>query len=186
MTPLPHQFQFLLKEPGPRVLLEFLKLYGTKEVPGPGDNPAILGWVKELGPKVGMNYNHDSIPWCGIGAGIVIQRAGFIPPDICARASSFDNWGLMSVIPMLGDILRFERAGGGHVGIYVGEDDPKLNLKDPCYYVLGANQGDAVKISPIEKSRLVAARRCPWKLKQPENVRRIFVGRNGEISKNEQ
>ena len=36
---------------------------------------------------------------------------------------------------MLGDILTFKRNGGGHVGLYVGED------KD-CYHVLGGNQGN--------------------------------------------
>lgn len=48
-------------------------------------------------------------------------------------------------------MLVFDRAGGGHVGFYVGEDLTS-------YHVLGGNQGDRVSIMRLEKSRCVARR----------------------------
>ena len=48
-------------------------------------------------------------------------------------------------------MLVFDRAGGGHVGFYVGEDLTS-------YDVLGGNQGDRVSIMRLEKSRCVARR----------------------------
>jgi len=48
-------------------------------------------------------------------------------------------------------VLVFDRAGGGHVGFYVGEDLTS-------YDVLGGNQGDRVSIMRLEKSRCVARR----------------------------
>jgi cell wall-associated NlpC family hydrolase len=79
---------------------------------------------------------------------------------------------------MLGDVLVFKRQGGGHVGLYVGED------KD-AYHVLGGNQSDSVSITRILKDRLHAARRCTWKTAQPANVRRVFLSGSGAVSQNE-
>ncbi len=80
--------------------------------------------------------------------------------------------------PMLGDILTFKRDGGGHVGIYVGEDDE-------CYHVLGGNQSNAMNVTRILKSRLHKARRTKWKVAQPVNVRKIQLTAKGKISTNE-
>ncbi len=55
-------------------------------------------------------------------------------------ALSWSNWGNPVSEPMLGDILTFKRTGGGHVGIYVGEDLTH-------YHVLGGNQGNSVSVS---------------------------------------
>lgn len=187
MTALPAQWKWLEQEPGPKVVKEFLKIYGVREIPGQQSNPLIMSWAKELGSKVGINYKNDDEAWCGIEAGIIALRAGFGSevPEICVRASSWDKFGNEALVPMLGDFLRFEREGGGHIGIYLAEDDPRLNLERPCFYVGGGNQGNASAIVPIEKRRLKQARRCPWKIKQPDNVRRIFVNKSGTISTNE-
>lgn len=58
---------------------------------------------------------------------------------------------------MLGDALTFKRNGGGHVGIYVGEDST-------CYHVLGDNQSNMVCITRIEKTRCSGIRRTEWKI----------------------
>jgi cell wall-associated NlpC family hydrolase len=79
---------------------------------------------------------------------------------------------------MFGDVLTFRRNGGGHVGIYVGEDDV-------CYHVLGGNQSNMVNITRIEKKRCAGIRRTNWRIKQPSNVRVIKVNASGFISKNE-
>lgn len=39
---LPSTYAWLGGEPGPRMLLEALKLFGTLEAPGNADNPTIL------------------------------------------------------------------------------------------------------------------------------------------------
>jgi Fe-Mn family superoxide dismutase len=45
---LPAQYRWLEAEPGPRMILEALKEYGTLEAPGAADNPKIIGWQDEL------------------------------------------------------------------------------------------------------------------------------------------
>ncbi len=178
---IPAPYDYLNKEGAPKILLEMMALYGTRETPGPGNNPVIMAWAKELGKYVGMDYTADSIPWCGIGMGIACLRAGYEPPAICARASSWDKWGTAVHIndACLGDVLRFERAGGGHVGIYVGED------KAGYFHVLGTNQSDAANITRIAKNRCIAVRRCPWKIAQPQSLRQILLAASGKISENE-
>lgn len=168
-------YEWLKSEPGPKVILEAMKLLGTKETTGDGDNPVILEWAKELDLKA---YVHDSIAWCGLFAGIVIKRAGFIPVSTPLWARAWAGFGSQQPEAMLGDILVFARESGGHVGFYVGED------KD-CYHVLGGNQGDQVKIARIARNRCIAVRRCPWKVSQPENVRKIQIAASGAISTNE-
>ena len=70
MNPLPPAYGWLDDlQPLPRMVAEARKLFGTVEAQGSADNPAILGWAKELG--LAKIYNHDEIPWCGLFAAIV-------------------------------------------------------------------------------------------------------------------
>lgn len=172
---LPAQYQWLAKEPGPLMLLEALKLYGTLESVGAKDNATILGWAKEI--KQDAVYSHDSIPWCGLFIGVVAKRAGkgFLNSPLWAL--SWADFGESVKAPMLGDVLTFKRDGGGHVGLYVGEDAT-------AYHVLGGNQSDRVCITRIAKSRLYKARR-PKYIQQPSNVRKVILQSNGVLSKNE-
>jgi len=80
--------------------------------------------------------------------------------------------------PRPGCILTFTRAGGGHVGFYVGEDDTHL-------HVLGGNQGDAVSITRIARNRLSEMR---WPNEIPLPVARVVrLKANGTpITVNEQ
>lgn len=168
-------YNWLKLEAGPKVIVEAMKLYGIKEVPGEGDNDIILEWAKELGISY---YKDDSTPWCGLFTAIVVKRSEFIPVKESLRARNWAGFGTQQSIAMLGDVLVFSREGGGHVGFYVGED------KD-CYHVLGGNQGDMVKVSRILRNRCIAIRRCPWKISQPKEVRIIVLKSDGEVSKNE-
>jgi uncharacterized protein (TIGR02594 family) len=173
---LPTQYAWLAKEPGPRMIIEALKLFGTVEAAGSRDNPTILAWGAEIGQ--GKVYSHDSIPWCGVFVGVVAKRAGKEIPDTPLWALSWADFGKAAVGgPMLGDVLTFKRDGGGHVAIYVGEDIA-------AYHVLGGNQSDQVCITRILKSRLYRARR-PLYVNQPANVRKITLAANGRISSNE-
>lgn len=47
--------------------------------------------------------------------------------------------------------MVFDRAGGGHVAFYVGEDATH-------YHVLGGNQSDSVNVMRIAKDRCIARR----------------------------
>jgi hypothetical protein len=51
---------------------------------------------------------------------------------------------------------------------------------------LGGNQGNAVSVSRIAKSRLFKARRTAWKVAQPVSVRKIKLEAKGVITTNEQ
>lgn len=166
-------YPWLLKENAPRMLIEALKLYGVKEKVGGENNPEILAWAKETGLK---QYNADSIPWCGLFVALIAQRAGKPLPKKPLWARDWAKWG-EACEPELGCILVFERGTGGHVGLYVGED-----LE--CYHVLGGNQSDMVRVSPIKKRRLLAARNL-YAIGKPNNVRRIFLSPTGVISTNE-
>ena len=178
MSVLPQKYKWLGDEPGPAILKEALALYGTLETPGDKNNPVILAWADEVGGWIGDWYDKDSIAWCGLFVALVAKRAGFPFDQKALSALEWARWGNKAAVPMLGDVLVFKRTGGGHVGLYVGEDDQ-------CYHVLGGNQSDSVNITRIDKSRLHAARRCVWKIKQPENVRVIKLAASGTVSENE-
>ena len=172
---LPKTYEWLAKEPGPKMLLESLKLYGTSEIVGKDHNPVILAWAKDLGlEKV---YVADEIPWCGLVMAYICKMAGKEPQADPLWALNWSKWGVPVKEPMLGDILTFKRPAGGHVCLYVGED-PK------AYHVLGGNQGNAHSITRIAKERMYAARR-PEYINQPENVRKVFLSASGNISTNE-
>lgn len=133
---------------------------GTREAAGAANSPTIMGWAKKLGTRVlGMVYNADSVPWCGLFVATCIAEAGLPTAPIAVRASAWGKWGASIAADRLapGAVLVFQRPGGGHVGFYVGEDDA-------AYHVLGGNQGDAVTITRIAKSRCVARR---WPAGQP-------------------
>ena len=168
------QYRFLLNENSPRILVEALKLYGTKEIVGRAHSAEILSWAKELG----IAYTEDETPWCGLFAAIIVKRAGFDVVDKPLWARNWAKFGTERANAMLGDMLVFSRGSGGHVGLYVGEDDT-------CYHVLGGNQANMVNTTRILKSRCIAVRRCPWRISQPSNVRVIRLQANGAISKNE-
>lgn len=169
-------YSFLQEEKSPKILVEAVKLIGTKEIVGKKHNQVILDWAKEL--DLNKVYTADEIPWCGLFIAYCAHKAGVEVVDKPLWALSWANYGTKVTEPMLGDILTFKRDGGGHVGLYVGED------KD-CYHVLGGNQGNAVSVTRILKSRLHQARRTKWKVAQPANVRKVLLDAKGTISKNE-
>lgn len=173
---LPDQYAWLDKEPGPLLLTTALRYYGLKEGAGSADNPTIMKWAHDFGITW---YEHDSIAWCSLYLGEMAKEAGMIPPgpNYLLAASSWATWGFNIAIPLLADILVFNRPGGHHVGLYVGEDAE-------AFHVLGGNTGDAVGIARLARSRLMASRRAPnWDAKA--NVRQIFLSETGALSANE-
>lgn len=174
-TALPSAYSWLTREPGPKMLLEGLKLYGTLEAPGVANNPTILAWAKEVG--LAASYTADSIPWCGLFMALLAKRAGKPLPRKPLWALDWATWGQDAGQPEIGDVLVFVRDGGGHVALYVGEDAG-------AYHVLGGNQGDAVTITRIAKARLRAARHL-YEIGEPANARPIILAATGAISENE-
>lgn len=173
---LPKQYEWLRMEPGPKMLLEFLRIFGTTEVPGTGDNPIILQWAKEVG--LDSVYKHDAVAWCGLTMAVVAKRAGKdLPPNPLWAL----NWSLfgekVSDGAKLGDVLVFKRTGGGHVALYIGEDDE-------CYHCGGGNQSDTTSIIRKPKDRVYAIRR-PIYTNQPANVRKVILSPNGAIDNKE-
>jgi uncharacterized protein (TIGR02594 family) len=177
---LPAQYSWLEAEPGPRMITQALKEYGTLEAPGDADNPKIVGWQEELeaaglGRAYAGVYRQDAIPWCGLFMAIVAHRANIerrperSPPKLYLAALEWAAFGVF--VPKgaaaLGDVLVFKRKGGGHVGLYVGHDAS-------AFHILGGNQSDRVTISRLSKQRLVAVRRPAYRA-QPANVRPIAL-----------
>lgn len=180
MATLPKQYAWLASEPGPRILHEALKTFGTVEQPGAGNNPSIMAWAKATGQD--RIYRNDATAWCGLWAAYVVLQAGWDLPINPLAARNWLKWGVPQKTAGLGDLLVFWRGSPkgyqGHVGMYVGEDGD-------AFYVIGGNQGDAVSIKRIAKSRLLGIRRCPWRVNQPASVRPVRLTAGGALSMNE-
>lgn len=170
-------YEWLKSETAPRILVQAVKQLGVKEFVGKEHNPIILGWAKSLGLE--RIYTNDEIPWCGLFIAECCRAAGVEVVERPLWALNWNKFGNRVSDPMLGDVLTFKRNGGGHVGIYVGEDKTH-------YHVLGGNQANAVNVVRIAKSRLNQARRTAWKIAQPANVRKIYLEPKGIITTNEQ
>ena len=176
---LPKQYAWLANEPGPRILTEFVAIYGTAEKLGPGSNPSILAWAKAVG--LDRVYRDDATAWCGLAMSYVALQAGWdaSPNGNGLWARNWLAWGQAAAVPMLGDVLVFSRGpSSGHVGVYAGEDAT-------AFHVIAGNQGDAVTIKRIPRSRLLGARRCPWRVNQPASIRRVMLSAAGVVSNNE-
>ncbi|MBK6801648.1 TIGR02594 family protein [Novosphingobium sp.] len=181
MSQIPNAYAWLTKIGQlPRTISEGLKLLGVAEIAGRGSNRTILAWRDELN-AAGVTisgYSDDDIPWCGLFAAIVAHRAGKVVPLKPLWARNWAKFGTLSVDAALGDVLVFERpGGGGHVGFYVAEDDT-------AYHVLGGNQGNRVSITRIAQARCIAHRR-PVYSKAPASVVPRVVKASGALSRNE-
>lgn len=177
MTSLPSKYSWIESLPDkPKMVIEFLNIYGIEEFPGAADNPIILSWAKEL--RLEDIYTHDSIAWCGLTMAIIAKRAGKPVVKDPLWALNWAMFGQGVTEAMFGDVLVFKRIGGGHVGHYLCEDSE-------CYHVGGGNESDMLNIVRIAKDRLFAARRPIWEISQPSSVKKYFVSHEGEISKNE-
>lgn len=177
MILLPKQYNHLNTEAEPRQIREAIKIYGTHEIQGSKSNPEILKWAKECGLE--KIYTNDDTAWCGLFMAVTLLRSGYIPLQgyDALRAKEWAKFGIQKDIAELGDILVFDRSGGGHVGYYVGEDEM-------AYHLLGGNQGNTVCIVRRLKERCMAIRSVPYN-KKPNNIRVIYINANGEVSKNE-
>ncbi|SOC22122.1 NlpC/P60 family protein [Rhodobacter maris] len=160
---------------------------------------ADIPWMAEAARMKGLHERRDTaelrawfdrtvrwidpreVAWCGAFVATCIRSAlpaAELPENpLGARA-----WGSFGdpVEPVFGAVLTFWRGAPtgwqGHVGFYWGED------ASACH-VLGGNQSDAVTVTRIAKTRLLAAR---WPAGQPVTGRKILLTPQGQpLSTNE-
>ena len=145
---------------------------GLKEIPGPRHNQTIIRWLGKLKAW----WSDDETPWCGVFVAHCMQESWLPFPKFYMRAKAWSDYGPLLRRDRLapGAILVFDRAGGGHVGFYVGEDAGH-------YFVLGGNQGNAVNVMKLGKSRLVASR---WPKGEPVIGKPVYMN-GGSVSTNE-
>ncbi|MBB3462000.1 TIGR02594 family protein [Rhizobium sp. BK377] len=159
-------------------MLEARRFIGLTEVPGARSNPTIVGWAKALGGWIAGFFTNDDTPWCGLFMahcfGAVLPQEKL--PANPLGALEWSKFGMQLSAPCVGAVLVFQRPGGGHVGLYAGEDDDN-------YLVLGGNQSNRVKLSPVAKDRCVGIR---WPRTGGDPIGgRLRVNIAGEVSRNE-
>lgn len=167
--------------------------------PTPDPDRIRLPWMQEAAKIRGLHERRDTgklrqwfdksvswidprdIPWCGAFVATAHRLADpHIPlPENPLGARNWRDWG-QSTDPTHGATLVFWRVSPhswqGHVGFYHGEDATH-------YHVLGGNQSNAVTVSRMAKSRLLASR---WPNGVPVTGRRIHLTPAGvPISHNE-
>lgn len=179
-SPLPAAYDWLNRKAGLSKMLQVaIADHGIVEAPGAKNNPVILAWAKAAG--LGKVYTHDAIAWCGLSMTRWANLAGWEPVKDPLWARNWAKFGqdVDKAAAALGDVLVFSRpGGGGHVGLYVGEDQTH-------YHVLGGNTSDAVSIARLAKTRLLAVRRPKWRNSQPTGVVKVHLKATGKVSENE-
>lgn len=158
---------------------EAKRYMGLKEIVGPKHNLTILSWAKRLGGWIANFYTKDEIPWCGLFMGHIF---GVTLPEetLPSNPLGAKEWAKFGVPSghRLGAVVVFTRDGGGHVGLYHGEDKTH-------FHILGGNQSNSVNITRIAKNRMIAIR---WPSTAPKigPDKAIWLSANGTpISKNE-
>lgn len=171
----------LTLSPLPKMISAALTDYGTLELAGSGNNPAILRWRDQC-RKAGLDvagYSADSVPWCGLGMAHWALNAGKQGiPKHPLWALNWAQFGTEGHQPCLGDVLVFQRPSGGHVTLYVAEDKTH-------YHCLGGNQSDQVNITRVEKRRLYAVRRPPVTTAASPIAKPYIVDAKGLVTTNE-
>src|SRR4029077_12616674 len=147
----------------PDFLLTMRSISGLSEKPGAADEPKILAMADEIArisPEMESycdQYNHDSIPWCGLTVAYTMAKANIRPPFgstdtdrfLWAKSWADDpNYQVLKT-PRLGCVVVLTRSGGGHVTLY--ESTSGSN-----YMCRGGNQSDAINLAAFPKSNVVA------------------------------
>lgn len=121
------------------------------EIPGPQSTQAILNWAKDIGA---LAYVNDDIAWCAVYLNRLMLACQLPLSGIgydLLRAKSFLKWGVKLDTPSLGCVQVFDRPGGAHVGLYLGESATKIRT-------YGGNVANRVGIAWLAKARLLGNR----------------------------
>jgi uncharacterized protein (TIGR02594 family) len=147
----------------PEWLAVMRAMTGIVETPGTADNPKIMAMADTIAqhyPEMSdycAQYNHDSVPWCGLTVAYCMTMAGirpvFGPTDtdkfLWAQAWASDPGYARLASPRPGCIVVMTRSGGGHVTLY--ESTSGSN-----YICRGGNQGDAINTQSFPISSVIA------------------------------
>jgi len=162
---------------------EGLRMLGTLERQGPGDNPRIIDWAKQEGGEIAEDFTHDSIPWCALFANHCLTAAGLQGTETLWALDFAGNWPALRLPGMaVGAFAPMKRKGGGHIMMIAGRDQHGNVMG------LGGNQSDAVTIEPFAISRLNQG--FWWPKGAPLPAKTGFdslpiVNSNGRLSSNE-
>jgi len=129
-----------------------LSQYGTLEIPGSEDNPAILNYFKEIGHEW---VRDDETAWCSAFVNWVALKGG-VERSGKLDARSWLKVGEPQINWKLGDVVIYwresKRSWKGHIGFPIREADGVI-------WTLGGNQGNQVKIAPYPSGRVLGFRR---------------------------
>jgi len=155
---------------------EARKHIGQKEVKGSASNE----WIVKLWSLKDKWLGSDDslVAWCGAFMRFVFDSCGIPTPKTYYRAKDWLKWGQGLNRPCVGCVVVFDRVGGGHVGLVIGQDK-KHNL-----LVLGGNQGDSVSIAAFPIGR-VSGYRFPPNNPLPNDYTLPILDLNAKISTNE-
>lgn len=127
------------------------------------------GWREDAGPgrqsvvdryfRATEHHPATPEPWCGAFVAWCLKQAGETPVRGAARAANWTGWGGVEIrdraniprgaVVVLGKTP--DSGGSGHVTFFNGFDGGRI-------IGLGGNQGDRVKLSAYDPSRVVAVR----------------------------
>lgn len=131
------------------------KELGVHEVPGAGDNPRIVEYLRST-TLPAPEKNNDETSWCAAFVTWCLEKAG-VKSTKSAWARSYLKWGrelddYESVDLWVGCICVLERgANFGHVGFLMDWDDNRVKL-------LAGNQGDSVSYAWFPNERILGFR----------------------------
>lgn len=130
---------------------------GTKEVPGPVDNPQVVGMFALAGFS---GVKDDETAWCAAFVGACLRKNSLKASGSLA-ARSYEGWGLRLGSPVYGCVAVKKRTGGaswqGHVGFVVAANATTV-------WLLGGNQNNAVNVTAYARRDFTAFR---WPLDYP-------------------
>ena len=129
------------------------KYLGTREIPGPGTNSIIKGWIRAAAKW--LDYDDSSTPWCGCFRGAIGMETSTGVPAEHYRAKNWLKWGsgvhtIREAIK--GDTVILVRKGGFHVALFD-------RLAGDYVYLLGGNQGNAVSVAKFPINQIEGLRR---------------------------
>lgn len=136
-----------------KYLEEVLIWVGTKEIPGKAANPDIIMFDSYTSLKA----TSDEVAWCSAFVNYIVSKCGDKGTN-SAAARSWLDWGKYISKPTPGCIVIIDR-----------KDKDNPNAAHVCFYVcdgtradtiqcIGGNQGDMVKTSVYEKSKVLGYR----------------------------
>lgn len=168
----------------PKLVSAGLQYLGVREIKGVANNPAIMEMANALGLSK-IYVSDDKQSWCALFLNYLIRITDKprLNPDgdlyNLLRAKYLLNWGkpVQKGDERLGDLMIFNREGGGHVGLLIAQTGS-------TYWILGGNQNDCVNFTEIAKDRLIGARRY-YATGIPTSAKHYTMDSSGKLSVNE-